>query len=82
MSCQIPQQPAQGAELLELREDEPHHRLHLLIGVELDGVVGIPDIANGQRKAECPSAGFAQAALVEPLLEQMQLRFTHGAFES
>ena len=76
---QIAQQSAQRAQLLELGEDEPHHRLDLFVGVELDGPVSIPDIANGQRKGQRSPSGFTQAALVEPLFEQMQFRLTHGA---
>ncbi len=44
---QIPQESAQRAQLLELRKDEPYHCLDLFVGVELDGAVGIPDVANG-----------------------------------
>jgi hypothetical protein len=72
------QQATQRPPLRELREDEPHDGLHLLVRVALDGPVSIPHIANGERKGQRAPAGFAQAALVEPLLEQMQLGLTHG----
>ncbi len=79
---QIAQESAQRPQLLELGKDVPDHGLHLFVGVELDGSVRIPDIATGQRKGERPASGFTQAALVEPLFQEMQLRFTHGALES
>jgi hypothetical protein len=82
MVSEIAQQSTQRAELLKLGEDKPHHRLGLLVGVELDGAVGVPHVPTGQRKREGAAARFTQAALVEPLLEQMQLSLTHGPLES
>ena len=82
MASQSSAAATQRAQLLELGKEEPHHGLDLLVGVELDRAVGVPDIATGQRKRQRAASGLTQAALVEPLLEQMQFRFTHGALES
>jgi hypothetical protein len=81
VACKSAQQPTQRAQFLELRKDEPHNGLNLLVGVELDRSVGVPHIATGQRKRERSPTRFAQAALIEPLFEQMQLGLTHGSLQ-
>ena len=82
VASQVAQQSPERAQLLEQGEEKSHHGLDLLVGVELDRPVGVPDIATRQRKRERAASGLTQAALVEPLLEQMQFRFRHGALQS
>jgi hypothetical protein len=56
--------------------------LHLFIRVELDFPRGIPDVADRQGKLQFASLGFTQAPLMHALLQDMQLGFAHGAFQS
>ena len=45
-------------------------------------MVRAPDVAGRQCEGQLAPSRLAQAALIHPLLEQVQLRFAHGAFES
>ncbi len=79
---EIPQEASERAKCLKLLEDEPHHLLHLLVWVQPDLPIWPPDVAGWQGEGECAAARLAQTALIQPLLEQMQLRLRHGALEA
>src|SRR5437899_2565112 len=72
-------QTAKRPQFVKGAEDEPDDLLHLFIRVELDVSGGTPDVANRQRKLQLAPLGFAQAALVHALLQDMQFGFRYGA---
>jgi len=58
----------EGAEFLELPEDEPHHLLDLLVGVENNLPGGPPHVPDGQGERELATAGLGKLTLMQPLL--------------
>jgi hypothetical protein len=79
-------QPAQHrierAQLHELTEDQAHHGLHLLVGIQHDRTRGCPHIPDRQRHGQLPPAGFGPLAGEHALLEQVQLCLAHRPFEA
>jgi hypothetical protein len=78
---QITQERVQGAELLELTKDEPHHLLDLLVRIEGHLPRRSPDVAGRDGEGELAPAGLAEPSLLHALLENVQLGFTHGPLE-
>jgi hypothetical protein len=72
----------ESAELLELPEDEPHHLLDLIVGVEGDLPGGSSEVPDRHSERKLATARLAQLALVQPLLQDVQFRFAHGSFEA
>jgi hypothetical protein len=79
---QVAQERLQRAKILKLTNDQPPPGLDLCVRIihELAGR-GV-DIPHGQREAQRPPTRLLQGPLIHPLLEEMQLSLTHGAFES
>jgi hypothetical protein len=79
---QIAQERMPRAKVLTLAKDQPDHLLDLFVRI-IDDIAGrVVDIPHRQREAQCPPARFLPGALIHPLLEEMELRLTHGALES
>src|SRR5262249_30290202 len=72
----------QRAEFVKLAKDDLHHVLDLCIRIMDYLTRSIVDISNGEGEAQRPPARLLQGALIHPLSEEMELRLTHGAFES
>ena len=70
VSDQVAQQGMEGAQLLELPEDQPHHRLDLLVGVEDDLPGGPPDVPDGQGERELAAAGLGKLTLCKRCLSR------------
>ncbi len=69
------------AELVEQVEDQPHHGLDLLVGVQHDlGQTGGVH-TDRQRHGQRPTAGLGHPPRPHPLLEQMQLCFADRSFQ-
>jgi hypothetical protein len=67
----------QRAELDELGEDQPHHGLGLLVGVQRRLARGAAHIAGRQRDGQLPPPCLGLPAGQHPLLEQVQLGLAH-----
>jgi hypothetical protein len=75
----IAQERMQRAELVTLAKDQPHHVLDLFVRIIDHLASSVVDIPTGEREAQRPPARLLQGALLHPLLEDMELRLTHGA---
>jgi len=71
------QHPVQRAELGELGEDQPHHGLDLLVGIQHRLPRRSAHIAGRQTDGQLPPPCLGLLAGQHPLLEQMQLGLTH-----
>jgi hypothetical protein len=67
----------QRAELGELRKDQPHHRLDLLVGVQGCLPRRSAHVAGRQRDGQLPPPRLGLLAGQHPLLEQVQLGLAH-----
>jgi hypothetical protein len=54
----------EGAKFLELPEDEPHHLLNLLVGIEDDLTGRSPHVPDGQGERELAAARLTQLTLL------------------
>src|SRR5262245_42331451 len=70
---QVTQQAVHRALAVELVEDEPHHRLDLLVRIDGRLAAGQREVANGRRAKQLAAASLVEPALVHPLLEDVQL---------
>ena len=77
-SHQVAEHGVQGAEFFKLLEDEAHHLLNLLVGIEDHLPRGVSHIAGRYGEAEFAPPSLAQLALVHALLYDVQLGFAHG----
>ena len=78
---QIAQQPVQGPLAIELVEDQAHHLLDLLVGVEGQASSRLADIADRRVVEQLAAAGLVQPPLVHPGAEEVQLGLAHDALE-
>ena len=78
---QVTQQAMHRALAVELVEDQPHHRLDLLVRIDGRFAAGQRDVANGRRAKQLAAAGLVEPALVHPFLEDVQLGLAHCSFE-
>src|SRR5262245_40967913 len=70
---QVTQQALHRALAVELVEEQPHHRLHLLVRIEGRLTAGQREVAAGRRAQQLTATGLVDPALVHPLLEDVQL---------
>ena len=63
---QVAKQPVQAPLAIELVEDEPHHLLSLLVGVEGQPAAGLAHIADRRVVEQLAAAGLVQSPLVHP----------------
>jgi hypothetical protein len=75
------QHPMQGAELGELGEDQPHHGLGLLVGVQGRLPRGAAHIAGRQPDGQLSPPRLGLLAGQHALLEQVQLGLAHGPLQ-
>ena len=78
---QVAQQPVQGPLAIELVEDQAHHLLNLLVGVQRQAARRLADIADRRVVEQLAAAGLAQPPLVHPGAEEVQLGLAHDALE-
>jgi hypothetical protein len=71
----------QRAELGELGEDQPHHRLDLLVGVQGRLTRGAAHRAGRQRDGQLSPPCLGLLAGQHPLLEQVQLGLAHRSLQ-
>jgi hypothetical protein len=79
---QVAQQAVQSPLAIELVEDQVHHLLRLLVGVESQPHSGLPHIADRRVMEQLATAGLVQSPLVHPGAEEVQLGLAHDAFET
>ena len=79
---QVAQQPVQGPLAIELVEDQPHHLLRLLVGVQGQAASRLADIADRRVVEQLAAAGLVQPPLVHPGAEEVQLGLAHDALET
>jgi hypothetical protein len=77
---QVAEHGVEGAELLELLEDEAHDLLDLLVGIEDHLPGGASHIASRDGESELAPASLGKLALVHALLYDVQLGLAHGSF--
>lgn len=82
MLDQVLEQRMQRSQFLEFPENQPDHLLHLLVRVQLNLTVSITNVAGRCGRTQRTSASFVEFALVHPVLENVQFRFAHGAFQA
>ena len=78
---QVAQQPVQGPLAIELVEDQAHHLLNLLVGVEGQASSRLADIADRRVVEQLAAAGLVQPPLVHPGAEEVQFGLAHDALE-
>jgi hypothetical protein len=69
---QIAHHPLDCADLGELREDQPHHGLDLLVWIGHHLTRGPAPIAGRQRNGHLTAAGLVDPPGLHPLLDQME----------
>jgi hypothetical protein len=77
---QVAQQCADRPLPLELLEDEPHHALRLLVGVEGETAARRLDVADGGVVVDFAPAGLVEQALVHAVAQEVDFRFAHRPF--
>ena len=82
MSHQILQQPIHRTQLLELVEQQPYDRLHLLIRVQSQLIPGHTNVSGDRMVQQFSPPGLVQSSLVQPSLQNVQFGFAHGSFQS
>jgi hypothetical protein len=68
----------QCAEFVKRAKDQPYHMLDLLVRIIDHLASSVGNIPNGEHEAQRPPARLLQGALIQALLEDMELRLTHG----
>ena len=82
LSNHVTQHRIDRAQFVKLLEDQTHHRLHLLVGVERQSAVRSAHIAQRRMIEQLPALGLVQPALLHALTQKVQLRFTERTLES
>ena len=82
MTDQVAEQAVQGRLPVELIEDQPDGRLHLLVGVDGPLARGEADVADRGHAHQRPAAGLVELALIHAFLEDMKLRLAHHAVQA
>ena len=82
MGDQIAQHPMDRATAVELREDRLDHPARLLIGILDHRARQVTHIAHRQKRSQLAATGLRPFAFEQTLLEDVQLGFRHGAFQS
>ena len=79
---QVTQQAVQAPLAIELVEDDPHHLLSLLVGVQGQPAAGFAHVADRRVVEQLAAAGLVQPPFVHPDAEEMQLGLAHDPLET
>ena len=72
----------QAALAIELVEDQPHHLLSLLVGVEGQPAAGFAYIADRRVVEQLAAAGLVQSPLVHPEAQEVELGLAHDTLQT